>query len=161
MVKKRRLTNSLGALGKLISVIPDTTELIGKGMDNTRPIVEKYMDQRHQRQENLRRLDDVINIPLEDAKAHLEKQGFIVASIPARPDKHLADFRLNEVVAMSPKSGKYPQGSLIKLYFADINVLEKSTELRDKDTLRTVEFNQKVADTIDNVKHIRFPFNRK
>ncbi|OHY30439.1 hypothetical protein BI362_03995 [Streptococcus parauberis] len=160
MVKKRRLTNSLGTLGKVISFIPDTTELIGKGMENTRPIVEKYMDQRHQRQENLRRLDDVVNISLDDAKAHIEKQGFIVATIPARPDKHHADCKLNEVITMSPKSGKYPQGSLVKLYFADLNMLEKSQELRDKDTLRSVEFNQKVADAIENVKHIKFPFNK-
>ncbi|ONH63377.1 hypothetical protein A9Y58_01358 [Streptococcus parauberis] len=160
MVKKRRLTNSLGTLGKVISFIPDTTELIGKGMENTRPIVEKYMDQRHQRQENLRRLDDVVNISLDDAKAHIEKQGFIVATIPARPDKHYADCKLNEVITMSPKSGKYPQGSLVKLYFADLNMLEKSQELRDKVTLRSVEFNQKVADAIENVKHIKFPFNK-
>lgn len=161
MVKKRRLTNSLGTLGKIISFIPDTTELIGKGMENTRPIVEKYMDQRHQRQENLRRLDDVVNIPVDDAKAHIEKQGFIVTTIPARADKNYADFNLNEVITMSPKSGKYPQGSLVKLYFADVNMLEKSQELKDKDTLRTVEFNQKVADTIENIKQIKFPFNRK
>lgn len=160
MVKKRRLTNSLGTLGKVISFIPDTTELIGKGMENTRPIVEKYMDQRHQRQENLRRLDDVVNISLDDAKAHIEKQGFIVCTIPARPDKHYADCKLNEVITMSPKSGKYPQGSLVKLYFADLNMLEKSQELRDKDTLHSVEFNQKVADAIENVKHIKFPFNK-
>lgn len=44
MAKLSKFSKSLGAFGKIISVIPDTTELIGKGMDNTRPIIEKYMD---------------------------------------------------------------------------------------------------------------------
>ncbi|MGI1782505.1 PASTA domain-containing protein, partial [Streptococcus uberis] len=82
MAKLSKFSKSLGAFGKIISVIPDTTELIGKGMDNTRPIIEKYMDQRQARQESLRTVDDVINLPLDQAKEHLEKQGFVVASIP-------------------------------------------------------------------------------
>lgn len=73
MVKSRRFTKSLGTFGKMISIIPDTTELIGKAMDNTRPIVEKHMEQRQQKQENLRIIDDVINLSVDDAKAHLEK----------------------------------------------------------------------------------------
>ena len=37
----KKLTKSLGPIGKLISIIPDTTELIGKAIDNSRPINEK------------------------------------------------------------------------------------------------------------------------
>lgn len=39
----KKLTKSLGPIGKLISIIPDTTELIGKAIDNSRPIIEKNL----------------------------------------------------------------------------------------------------------------------
>ncbi|AGM98801.1 PASTA domain-containing protein [Streptococcus iniae] len=161
MVKSRRFTKSLGTFGKMISIIPDTTELIGKAMDNTRPIVEKHMEQRQQKQENLRIIDDVINLSVDDAKAHLEKIGFVVATIPAKPNKIWLSNSLNEVVSMSPRGGKRELGSLVKLYYINLDVLEKSQELRDQDTLRTVEFNQKVADAFDTVKHLKIPFIKK
>lgn len=45
----KKLTKSLGSIGKLISIIPDTTELIGKAIDNSRPIIEKELDRRHEK----------------------------------------------------------------------------------------------------------------
>lgn len=45
----KKLTKSLGPIGKLISIIPDTTELIGKAIDNSRPIIEKELDHRHEK----------------------------------------------------------------------------------------------------------------
>lgn len=161
MAKLSKFSKSLGAFGKIISVIPDTTELIGKGMDNTRPIIEKYMDQRQARQESLRTVDDVINLPLDQAKEHLEKQGFVVATIPVRPDKKWLKASLDEVVIMSPHSGKLPVGSLVKLYYVTYDVLEKSQEILDKDNLKKVERNQKIADTLETVKHIKMPFGKK
>lgn len=161
MAKLSKFSKSLGAFGKIISVIPDTTELIGKGMDNTRPIIEKYMDQRQARQESLRTVDDVINLPLDQAKEHLEKQGFVVATIPVRPDKKWLKASLDEVVIMSPHSGKLPVGSLVKLYYVTYDVLEKSQEILDQDNLKKVERNQKIADTLETVKHIKMPFGKK
>lgn len=161
MARSRKLTKSLGALGKIISVIPDTTELIGKGMDNTRPIIEKYMDQRQAHQESLRTVDDVINLPLDQAKEHLEKQGFVVASIPAKPDEKWLTASINEVVSMSPRAGRHRLGSLVKLYYVTIEVLEKSQSLLDQDNLKKVERNQKIADTLETVKHIKMPFGKK
>lgn len=161
MAKLSKFSKSLGAFGKIISVIPDTTELIGKGMDNTRPIIEKYMDQRQARQESLRTVDDVINLPLDQAKEHLEKQGFVVATIPVRPDKKWLKASLDEVVIMSPHSGKLPVGSLVKLYYVTYDVFEKSQEILDQDNLKKVERNQKIADTLETVKHIKMPFGKK
>lgn len=161
MVKISKFSKSLGAFGKIISVIPDTTELIGKGMDNTRPIIEKYMDQRQARQERLRTIDDVINLPLDQAKEHLEKQGFVVASIPAKPDKKWLTASINEVVSMSPRTGRHRLGSLVKLYYVTTEVLEKSQSLLDQDNLKKVERNQKIADTLETVKHIKMPFGKK
>lgn len=45
----KKLIKSLGPIGKLISIIPDTTELIGKAIDNSRPIIEKELDRRHEK----------------------------------------------------------------------------------------------------------------
>lgn len=45
----KKLTKYLGPIGKLISIIPDTTELIGKAIDNSRPIIEKELDRRHEK----------------------------------------------------------------------------------------------------------------
>ncbi|MGG8342803.1 PASTA domain-containing protein [Streptococcus uberis] len=161
MAKLSKFSKSLGAFGKIISVIPDTTELIGKGMDNTRPIIEKYMDQKQAREEKLKSLDNVINLPVEEARQHLEKQGFVVATIPVRPDKKWLKASLDEVVIMSPRSGKLPVGSLVKLYYVTYDVLEKSQEILDQDNLKKVERNQKIADTLETVKHIKMPFGKK
>lgn len=49
----KKLTKSLGPIGKLISIIPDTTELIGKAIDNSRPIIEKELDRRHEKKTDL------------------------------------------------------------------------------------------------------------
>ncbi|EGJ27902.1 PASTA domain-containing protein [Streptococcus porcinus] len=159
MAKKIKL--SLGRIAKVMSIIPDTTELIGKGIDNSRPIIEKYMDHRHQKQESLRKLDNVINMPVEEARKYLETQGFVVATIPARPNKKWLSSSLDEVVAMSPKSGQHPLGSLIKLYYVTYDVLEKSQEILDQENLRIVERNQKIATIFDSLKHAKFPFYKK
>lgn len=161
MVKISKFSKSLGVFGKIISIIPDTTEIIGKGLDNGRPIVEKYMDQKQAREEKLKSLDNVINLPVEEARQHLEKQGFVVATIPVRPDKKWLKASLDEVVIMSPRSGKLPVGSLVKLYYVTYDVLEKSQEILDQDNLKKVERNQKIADTMETVKHIKMPFGKK
>lgn len=161
MVKISKFSKSLGVFGKIISIIPDTTEIIGKGLDNGRPIVEKYMDQKQAREKKLKSLDNVINLPVEEARQHLEKQGFVVATIPVRPDKKWLKASLDEVVIMSPHSGKLPVGSLVKLYYVTYDVLEKSQEILDQDNLKKVERNQKIADTLETVKHIKMPFGKK
>ncbi|MGT2932697.1 PASTA domain-containing protein [Streptococcus catagoni] len=161
MLKKGRLIKSLGALGKMIAIIPDTTELISKGMDNTRPIVEKFIDQRQERHKHLRSVDNVINLAVIEAKEHLEKQGFVVATIPARADKKYVTSTLNEVVAMSPRGGKRNVGSLIKLYYINLDVLEKSQKLLEEHNLKAVERNQKISDSLENLKHIKIPFGKK
>lgn len=161
MVKISKFSKSLGVFGKIISIIPDTTEIIGKGLDNGRPIVEKYMDQKQAREEKLKSLDNVINLPVEEARQHLEKQGFVVATIPVRPDKKWLKASLDEVVIMSPRSGKLPVGSLVKLYYVTYDVFEKSQEILDQDNLKKVERNQKIADTLETVKHIKMPFGKK
>ncbi|MDY4034152.1 MAG: PASTA domain-containing protein [Streptococcus dysgalactiae] len=156
----KKISKALGAVGKLMSIIPDTTEIIGKTIDNSRPIIEKRMEQKHEREMQLRTIDDVVNLPVDQAQAHLEKLGFVVATVPAKPHKKWLHSSLNEVVAMSPKSGKHKIGSLVKLYYITVDVLEKSQDLLDQETLRTVERNQKLADTFESVKHIRFPLKK-
>lgn len=37
----KRIRKALGVVGKLMSIVPDTTEIIGKTIDNSRPIISK------------------------------------------------------------------------------------------------------------------------
>lgn len=157
----KKIKKSLGAVGKLISFIPDTTEVIGKTIDNTRPIIEKHMEYQHAKTMNIIHLDDVINLPVDKAQEHLEHLGFVVATLPIKPHKKWVTAHINEVVAMSPKSGKHRIGSLVKLYYVTIDVIEKSQELLDQENLRAVERNQKLADTVDSLKKIKLPFAKK
>ncbi|MGQ9412587.1 PASTA domain-containing protein [Streptococcus pluranimalium] len=160
---KLKLSRKLGALGRLFSIIPDTTAIIGKTIENSRPIIEKHMDQRHERQMTSVKIDNVVNLPLEEARQHLKNQGFTVSSIPAKPAKpakKYATARENEVVQMSPKSGKHLKGSLVKLYYVDLDIIAASQELIDDETRRTVERNQTISDTFENVKNV-IPFSKK
>lgn len=161
MAKSKKRLRLLGAVSKVFTLIPDTIELIGKGIDNTRPIVEKYMDQRLEKQRGMRNLDNVINLPLGQAKQHLESLGFVVAAIPAKPAKHYRNAELEEVVAMSPKHGKQALGSLVKLYYITSEGRQKSQALFDQETLKNIERNQKIADTFNQLKDIPLPFKRK
>ena len=156
---KLKLSRKLGTIGRLFSIIPDTTAIIGKTIENSRPIIEKHMDQRHERQMTLVKIDNVVNLPLEEARQHLKNQGFTVSSIPAKPAKKYATARENEVVQMSPKSGKHLKGSLVKLYYVDLEIIAASQELIDDETRRTVERNQTISDTFENVKNV-IPFSK-
>lgn len=53
---KLKLSRKLGSVGRLFSIIPDTTAIINKTIDNSRPIIEKHMDQRHENKCHLSRL---------------------------------------------------------------------------------------------------------
>ncbi|WP_131542088.1 MULTISPECIES: hypothetical protein [unclassified Streptococcus] len=46
----------------------------------------------------------------------------------AKANKRYAHAEVREVVAMQPKSGKVPSGSLVKLYYVDEMFIEKSRE---------------------------------
>ncbi|MDY3024573.1 PASTA domain-containing protein [Streptococcus hyovaginalis] len=157
---KLKLSRKLGSVGRLFSIIPDTTAIINKTIDNSRPIIEKHMDQRHEKQMSLIKIDNVVNLPLEEAKEHLERQGFVVSAILAKPSKKLAQVHLNEVVHMIPKSGKHLKGSLVKLYYVDLDVINASQELIDEETRRIVERNQTIADSFESVKNV-IPFRHK
>ncbi|MFU2181785.1 PASTA domain-containing protein [Streptococcus hyovaginalis] len=157
---KLKLSRKLGSVGRLFSIIPDTTAIINKTIDNSRPIIEKHMDQRHEKQMSLIKIDNVVNLPLEEAKEHLERQGFVVSAILAKPSKKLAQVHLNEVVQMIPKSGKHLKGSLVKLYYVDLDVINASQELIDEETRRIVERNQTISDSFESVKNV-IPFRHK
>ncbi|MGT2935470.1 PASTA domain-containing protein [Streptococcus castoreus] len=156
----KKIRKALGAVGKIMSIIPDATEIIGKTIDNSRPIIEKHMEQKHERKMQLRVIDDVIGLPVDEAQTHLERRGFVVATLPVKPHKKWLRHNLNEVVAISPNSGKHQIGSLVKLYYITVAVLEKSQELLDRETLRTIKRHQKIVDTFEIVKQLRFPLKK-
>lgn len=110
----KKLTKSLGPIGKLISIIPDTTELIGKAIDNSRPIIEK---------------ENVVHLDINDAQVYLEQRHFNVSRIVAEPNSKWATLHPNQVVNMSPKAGRVRIGSLVKLYYITEDILEESKTL--------------------------------
>lgn len=118
----------LGSVGKVFGLL-DTVDIVGKVTDSTIPLIDKALDRHHEHRRSLIRLDNLIHMDLFEAKAHLEQQGFIVSTILAKPSKKYQQAKVNEVVDMSPKSGKLPAGSLIKLYYLDQALLEQIKEM--------------------------------
>lgn len=121
----KKLTKSLGPIGKLISIIPDTTELIGKAIDNSRPIIEKELDRRHEKKQTYTQLDNVVHLDINDAQVYLEQRHFNVSRIVAEPNSKWATLHPNQVVNMSPKAGRVRIGSLVKLYYIQRISLKK------------------------------------
>lgn len=122
---KNTLSKGLGAASKVFALL-DTVAMVDKVSKNTAPILEKAIDRHHDRQEGLVLLPDVTHLDVTKAKAHLEDLGFLVAMIVAKPSQVKKDHQLDEVVAMVPKSGKLPSGSLVKLYYVTADNLPKS-----------------------------------
>ncbi|MGT2925580.1 PASTA domain-containing protein [Streptococcus cuniculipharyngis] len=119
------LGKALGSVSKIFGLL-DTVDIVSKVTDSTIPIIDKALDRRHEKQSRLIRLDNLIHMDVLEAKAHLENQGFTVSTILAKPSKAYQTARLNEVVAMSPKGGNLPTGSLIKLYYINQEVIDES-----------------------------------
>lgn len=156
---KFKITRQLGAVGKLFSIIPDTTAIINKAMDNGRPIIEKHMEQRQEKKKSLVKIDNVIDLPIDEARTFLESKGFIVSTILAKPNKKLSQSRPNEVVKMFPKPGKQSKGSLVKLFYVNDDIIETSRELIREETRRKEEINHSINESIKNIKNI-IPFEK-
>lgn len=151
-----KLKKTVGNLGKLISVIPDTTELIVKTIENARPIIEKQLDRRHDLKSSLVQLDDVVHLNIDDAKNIIEKKGLHTVAILSHPNIKYINYEKHQVVKMVPKSGKYPKDTLVKLYYVNDTTLSKSKDL----------FLEKKRKDIEKKEQIRQffkpkPFNKK
>lgn len=116
-------------LNSALSVIPDTVEIAGKITDKAAPIVDKALDRHHAEKAALIQLPNVIDMPVDSAQTYLESIGFTVHTLLAKPDKKYAGALPEEVVAMSPKTGKFKPGHLVKLYFVTQEIIDRSTPL--------------------------------
>lgn len=56
--------------------LPDTTEIIGRAIDNTRPIIEKELDRHNDRKTAYTDLDNVIHLDVQDATQIFRKSRF-------------------------------------------------------------------------------------
>ncbi|MGT2667497.1 PASTA domain-containing protein [Streptococcus rifensis] len=124
-------------LNATLSVIPDTVEIAGKITDKAAPIVDKALDRRHEAKTALIQIPNVIDMPIHSAQSYLESIGFSVHVLPAKAHKKFAKSEIDEVVAMSPKSGKFKAGHLVKLYYLTPETLEASMGLGDSIVLPT------------------------
>ncbi|MGT2960224.1 PASTA domain-containing protein [Streptococcus caballi] len=154
MSQKTKWAKALGTVGKVMAVLPDTTEIIGRAIDNTRPIIEKELDRRNDLKKHYIDLDNVIHLDITDAKQHLEKQGFIVRAITENPHPKYANTPVNQVVNMYPRSKKARSGALIKLYYVDDTVLNASSILINEQEHRKEELGQKVVESLTGVKDL-------
>ncbi|TWT16693.1 PASTA domain-containing protein [Streptococcus sp. sy010] len=118
----------LGNVSKVFGLL-DTVDIVSKVTDSTIPLIDKALDRHHEHRRSLVRLDNLVHMDLFEAKAHLEQQGFIVSTILAKPSKKYQQAKINEVVEMSPKSGKLPIGSLVKLYYLDHSLMNQIKEM--------------------------------
>lgn len=153
-----KLKKVFGSVGKLISIIPDTTELIGKTIENTRPIIEKELDRRHTYKNSLVRLDNVIHLNIDEAKEFLEHKGFKVVTVLAQPSTKYIDYERHQVVKMVPTSGKYTENTLVKLYYINDTILAKSHDLSLEKQIKKQEQQDKLAQLL---KKPSFSFKRK
>lgn len=130
-------SKALGTVGKALAIIPDTTALISKGIEELSPIVKTELDRRHEHKQSLISLDDVRHLDITEAKAILENKGFTVSLILAQPQAKYGKERPQTVLEQVPKSGKFPPGKLVKLYYLDQEGKEISQDLAQKETRQT------------------------
>ena len=108
VVKKTsgKMGKLLGAANMILSVIPDTVEIVGKITDKTAPIVDKHLERQHQLKQSLVAIPNLLDVDIQQAKEHLEGLGLQVIVLLAKPNKRYAKADAGEVVAMMPRSGK-------------------------------------------------------
>lgn len=123
----RTVSKGFGTLTKVFDLF-DTVAMVDKVSKNTAPILEKAIDRHYDAKKDLMTLPDVRHLSLEKAREHLEELGFLVISIEAKPNQLDKFSKIDEVVAMVPKSGTVQRGSLIKLYYCKQSPLEQSQQ---------------------------------
>lgn len=130
---KNAIKKSSGKMGKLfgaanlfLGVIPDTVEIVGKITDKAAPIVDKHLERQHSYKKSLVAIPNLMDVEASQAKQHLEKLGLQVILLLAKPHKKYVKANAGEVVAMMPRSGKVPPGTLVKVYYVDDWVIAES-----------------------------------
>lgn len=128
MIKKTsgKMGKLLGAANTVFSVIPDTVEIVSKITDKAAPIVEKQLDRHHDYKKSLVSIPNLIDVDVQQAKEILEGLGLRAITVLAKPNKKYIKADVNEVVAMTPRSGKVQPGTLVKVYYVDAFVIEES-----------------------------------
>lgn len=123
-----RIGKLLGPVGKVLRIIPDSTELINKTIEETAPIISKELDSRRENKKLYRDVPEVIELPVTRAKDILEKLGFITQEVLVQPNKKYQNKIDGEVVAIAPKGKTAKIGSLIKLYYVNEQVISESRQ---------------------------------
>ncbi len=158
MTKSKKWTKALGAVGKVIAVLPDTTEIIGRAIDNTRPIIENELKRHHDHSDSLIELDNVVHLDIKDAKKLLENQGFVVREILENPQVKYATLTANQVIKVHPRTKRAKIGSLVKLYYLDQRAINASAIIETQKREKSEQLTKKVAESLTGAKSF---FDRK
>lgn len=160
MVKKigkiSHFGKALGVVGNLLA-IPDALNAVKHVTDKAAPIIEKELDRRHNHKQSLITLDNLIDVPLQDAKTVLHDRGFIVLPILSKPNPKYSQERPMDIVAIQPRPGKYEVGQLVKLYYVDEVVIKDSQEMKKSHEENQIEAPNKFP----HIKKFKFPFQAK
>lgn len=158
---KKFASKAFGAANMVFSVIPDTVKIIGNIVDNSAPIIDKELQRRHEQKMALIELPNVIDMSVLDAQEHLKTRGFTVHMLTAKPHAKYAKAFPGEVVAMSPRSGKFKAGHLIKLYYVDQDGIQASQTLLTEKEIRAGELGQSVSQALKGAKNLLKKDNKR
>ncbi len=114
------------AITKLVSGAVKFLPVAAKAADKIVPIAEKAVDKFHEHRRDLVDLSVMVELGIEEAKAHLEKKGFVVHPVLLPPQDKYKNVVSDTVLSISPKKAKAHAGTLVKLYYVDQNTVDKS-----------------------------------
>ena len=123
---KRKLTRFLGPVGKVMDILPETTEIINKTIEKAAPIIDKELESRRENRKLYRDIPKVLELDVNRGKEILEEVGFVTEVLLAKPAKKYQDKRSGEIVGLSLKGKTAKLGTLIKVYYVDEQVIADS-----------------------------------
>lgn len=160
MPKKVKLGRVFGLFNTLTS-IPEALKLAQKLSDNTAPLIDKAIERHYDLKKDLIPVQNLVHLDVELVKSHLEEQGLKVIAIPATPLKKYHNKRVNEVVDMTPKSGKLKPGSIVKVYYLDSHGLDASQSMYQSQVAKTQKNYQKLSHSLNQAGRLLKRKNRK
>ncbi|MCP1638683.1 hypothetical protein J2T50_000376 [Streptococcus gallinaceus] len=146
-----KLGKAAGVLNTVFSVIPDTVAIVGDITAKAAPIVDKHLEYNRAYKERLIQVPNLLDVPVKEAKRLLEERDLVVLTIPVKPTLKYAQADTDEVLHMTPKSGKVVPASIVKLYYLTAEVKRASQHMAEIDALKKEEQNRKIQESFKKV----------
>ncbi|MGT2785285.1 PASTA domain-containing protein [Streptococcus merionis] len=89
------------------------------------PMVKDVIDQQNEAKKDYIQLPNLVDMRLTDAIGHLERLHFVPQEMLVEPHKKYLTKKVDYVLQMDPKPGKYPEGTLVKIYYMNADILDQ------------------------------------